>query len=54
MTRNAIAKEIVDAAFRIHTTLGTGLLESVLRYVSPIKDGCTRASMGWKTTITVE
>jgi GxxExxY protein len=29
MTENAIAKEIVDAAFRIHTNLGPGLLESV-------------------------
>jgi hypothetical protein len=29
MTENAIAKEIVDAAFRIHTTLGPRLLESV-------------------------
>src|SRR5213594_3355599 len=29
MTENVIAKEIVDAAFRIHTTLGPGLLESV-------------------------
>jgi hypothetical protein len=29
MTENAIAKEIVDAACRIHTTLGPGLLESV-------------------------
>src|SRR6266550_6734252 len=29
MTENAIAKEIVDAAFRIRTTLGPGLLESV-------------------------
>ena len=29
MTENAFAKEIVDAAFRIHTTLGPGLLESV-------------------------
>src|SRR5579859_2930556 len=29
MTENAIAKEIVDAAFCIHTTLGPGLLESV-------------------------
>ena len=29
MTENAIAKEIVDAAFHIHTTLGPGLLESV-------------------------
>ena len=29
MTGNAIAREIVDAAFRIHTKLGPGLLESV-------------------------
>ena len=29
MTENAIAKEIVDAAFRMHTVLGPGLLESV-------------------------
>ena len=29
MTENAIAKETVDAAFRIHTPLGPGLLESV-------------------------
>ena len=29
MTENAIAKEIVDAAFHIHTALGPGLLESV-------------------------
>src|SRR5205807_8358106 len=29
MTENAIAKEVVDAAFRIHNTLGPGLLESV-------------------------
>jgi GxxExxY protein len=29
MTQNEISKEIVDAAYRIHTTLGPGLLESV-------------------------
>ena len=29
MTENAIATEIVDAAYRIHTMLGPGLLESV-------------------------
>jgi GxxExxY protein len=28
VTENAIAREIVDAAFRIHTVLGPGLLES--------------------------
>jgi GxxExxY protein len=33
MTENAIAKEIVDAAFRIHTKLGPGLLESVYEAV---------------------
>jgi GxxExxY protein len=29
MDENAIAKEIVDAAYKIHTRLGPGLLESV-------------------------
>ena len=29
MRENVIAREIVDAAFRIHTKLGPGLLESV-------------------------
>lgn len=29
MTENEIAKEIVDSAFKVHTTLGPGLLESV-------------------------
>ena len=33
MTENAIAKEIVDAAYKIHTTLGPGLLESVYETV---------------------
>ncbi|HTX39242.1 MAG TPA: GxxExxY protein [Bryobacteraceae bacterium] len=33
MTENAIAKEIVDAAFRIHSALGPGLLESVYNTV---------------------
>jgi GxxExxY protein len=33
MTENAIATEIVDAAFRIHMTLGPGLLESVYNTV---------------------
>ena len=33
MTENAIAKEIVDAAFHIHTALGPGLLESVYQAV---------------------
>ncbi len=33
MNENAIAKQIVDAAYRIHTTLGPGLLESVYEAV---------------------
>jgi GxxExxY protein len=33
MTENEIAKVIVDAAFKIHTTLGPGLLESVYEVV---------------------
>ncbi len=33
MTENEIAKQVVDAAFRIHTRLGPGLLESVYEAV---------------------
>jgi GxxExxY protein len=33
LTENEIAKEIVDAAYQIHTTLGPGLLESVYEAV---------------------
>jgi GxxExxY protein len=33
MTENEIAKAVVDAAFKIHTTLGPGLLESVYEAV---------------------
>ena len=33
MTENEIAREIVDAAYKIHTTLGPGLLESVYESV---------------------
>jgi len=29
MDENAVARQIVDAAYRVHTTLGPGLLESV-------------------------
>jgi GxxExxY protein len=39
MTENAIAKEIVDAAYRIHTTLGPGLLESVYDSVLALELG---------------
>ena len=33
MTENEIAKEVVDAAYKVHTTLGPGLLESVYEMV---------------------
>ena len=33
MTENEIAKQVVDAAFKIHTQLGPGLLESVYEAV---------------------
>ena len=33
MKENDIAKQIVDAAFKVHTTLGPGLLESVYEIV---------------------
>ncbi len=33
MTENEIAREIVDAAFKVHTTLGPGLLETVYETV---------------------
>jgi GxxExxY protein len=33
VTENEIAKHIVDAAFRVHTTLGPGLFESVYEAV---------------------
>ncbi len=44
MTQNAIAKEIVDAAFRIHTTLGPGLLINF--QVALLRDGITRVVNG--------
>ena len=33
MTENEIATQVVDAAFRVHTALGPGLLESVYEAV---------------------
>lgn len=33
MTENEIAREIIDASYKIHTTLGPGLLESVYETV---------------------
>jgi len=34
MTENEIATQMVDAAYKVHTTLGPGLLESVYEAVS--------------------
>jgi GxxExxY protein len=33
MTENEVAKQIVDAAYQVHTTLGPGLLESAYEVV---------------------
>jgi GxxExxY protein len=33
MTENEVARHVVDAAYKIHTTLGPGLLESVYKRV---------------------
>lgn len=33
MTENEVAKQILDAAFAVHTKLGPGLLESVYEVV---------------------
>ncbi|HXB67148.1 MAG TPA: GxxExxY protein [Candidatus Acidoferrales bacterium] len=33
MTENEVAKQIVDADYRVHTSLGPGLLESVYESV---------------------
>jgi hypothetical protein len=33
LTENEISREVVDAAFKIHTELGPGLLESVYEVV---------------------
>jgi GxxExxY protein len=59
MTENDIAREVVDSAYRIHTTFGPGLLESVydtvlayelgrrgLRTVRQQKDGILRIING--------
>jgi GxxExxY protein len=39
MTENEIAKEIVDTAYKIHTTLGPGLFESVYEAVLAYEPG---------------
>jgi GxxExxY protein len=55
MSENAVARQIVDAAYRVHTTLGPGLLESVyeaaLAYELESGDSASRASkpFPWST-----
>jgi GxxExxY protein len=44
ITENAIAREIVDAAFRVHSALGPGLLESV--YVTVLAYELGRRGLG--------
>lgn len=58
MRENDIAREIVDAAYRIHTTLGPGLLESVYEAVltyelekGGLRDGSSRSASSMKAFI---
>ena len=54
MTENEIAKEVVDAAYQIHTKLGPGLFEIVYEVIlllinfaeELIKNGITRVVNG--------
>lgn len=43
MTENEIATQVVDAAFKVHTTLGPGLLESV--YEAVMSEELTRRGL---------
>ena len=42
MTENEIARQVVDAPFKIHTSFGPGLLESVYEKVSSYELGKKR------------
>ena len=45
MAENEVAKQIVDAAYHVHTSLGPGLLESVYEMVLAYElEGLTRGS----------
>ena len=48
MNENEVAKIVVDATYKIHTTLGPGLLESVyeavLAYGLEKRGQCTRSN----------
>jgi len=43
MTENEVAKQIVDAAYRMHTSLGPGPLESAYEAVLGIRVGKSEA-----------
>lgn len=49
MTENAIAQQIVDAAYKIHTHLGPGLLESV--YVAVLAAELTQRGLAVRTQV---
>jgi PD-(D/E)XK nuclease superfamily len=54
MTENELAKEIVDAAYRIHTTLGPGLLETVYGLTLAWELEDTRIEAGFRADLIVE
>jgi GxxExxY protein len=51
MTENEIAKEVVDAAYTIHSKLGPGLLESV--YELLLADELTRRGMSVRQQVPI-
>ena len=50
MTENEIAKQILDAAFAVHTKLGPGLLESVYEVVLRLRTAQERLNCGASET----
>ena len=49
MTDNAIAQQVVDSAFKVHTALGPGLLESV--YVAVLAAELGKRGFGVRTQV---
>jgi len=54
MTENAIAKEVVDAAFRIHTILDRGELRIVRQQPIPVVYENVRIDTGFRADLIVE
>ncbi len=50
MTENEIAKQILDAAFVVHTSLGPGLLESVYEVGTGLRTEKERSNSGASKT----